>query len=525
MADPTGVRFVRNIVTSWVSRILIMAATFVATPVIVHGLGPREYGLWAVAFTLTSYLSLIDVGINGGLIRVMSLAHARGDRDTISGYLTTGLVFYAALGAVLLAVIFGVRDYLAHAFQVSPGMVSTAGWLFVGITLILVVNNLTDVFVQTLNAYEAIHVSAFLTLLVQILNSISLITAVLVFHAGVDGLIIASSVVAVLGLLVTAATVLRRYPYLRLKPRFVRWAHVREITGLSLVIQISNIAGTVNISIDKLVIAAVLGLSSAGVWDLGSRLAVIIWVLCWMVGSAAYPVASRLSEENSALIQDFYLRAERYLFVTACGLSAGLVLVAPWLIPFWLGQGYNQVVLITQILALAAVGPAIAQVSKVTLWGLKRLKEVTIFEFWRLTMHVLLSIFLTWRFGLHGAMAAVLCSLTLPSLWLVWITHRRLGVPLGRWLSSAAARPLAAAIVTATLTWLVMRVTVVRVLDPSTRLNALLLLLTGGLLYSALYLTALAKLRVFTADDLGTFRRGPEAMWGRVRGMLGAARY
>lgn len=522
MLDRTTIVFLRNIMSSWVSRLAAMLASFLVTPVLIHGLGSQGYGLWAVALTLTGYLALVDVGVTGGLVRAISVANAQGNQRRIAGFVASSFAFYLVVGVVLIAIVFAIHRRIAALFGVPHYLLASTGTLLVGVTAVLVIGNLTATFNQVFTGLEKIHLTGVITVLISVLNAIGFIFALDILHAGIRGLVISNVVASAVVMVVSGVLAKRTCRAVSINPKYVSWPAFAEVATLSMAIQLSNIAGAVNLSVDKLILAGFVGLTSAGIYDVGSRLTVVIYTLSWLVAGAAYPAISRLSQEAPEAIVAFYVRAERYLQMTSCGLAGGLIAVAPWLIPLWLGPGYHRVILVTQVLAVSGAGLGFTQVAKVTLWGLKRVKEMVIFEVWRLSMHIALSLILVWRIGFNGALIGALAGITVPSIWLVWIAHRRLGVSNVAWLRGAIIGPVTASIVCAAGTWLLFTAVVAPDIGSSSRLSLLLLVVLAGSMYSLAYLAALFRLRVFEQDDLATLRHGRMLLWGRVRLLLGA---
>src|SRR5438552_1288863 len=109
MSSDPGSIFARNLLTSWASRLGTLLVTFAITPLIVNSLGRVAYGLWAVGFALTSLLSLADFGMNAGLVRMVGHSNAQGERYRVRQYLAVALVFYLALGVLLIAAMWLLR--------------------------------------------------------------------------------------------------------------------------------------------------------------------------------------------------------------------------------------------------------------------------------------------------------------------------------------------------------------------------------------------------------------------------------
>ncbi|HLG72976.1 MAG TPA: oligosaccharide flippase family protein [Chloroflexota bacterium] len=513
MADQSLSVFWRNLLASWSTRVVSLGVTFLVTPILVAHLGSQAYGLWAIGLTLVSYLSLVDGGVNGGLVKVVSVARARDEGDRVSGYLMTALVFYALLGILIVVIVALIRAPLGRLLGVPPDLAAQASWLFLGVAGLLMINNLTGVIGALFNGLEAVHLGGILSLVAVILTATGQLIVLVPLKGGLESLVAITLAAAALTLVGAVIWLRHTYHGLEFSIAGVRWSRFKEITSLSLGIQVSNVAGVVNATADKFVIAGLLGLISAGLYDLGSRLCVLIWTLSWLVAAAAFPTSARLGVTSPELFQAFYRRAERYLLITALGLGGLLFVLAPWLVPAWLGPGYEQVVLVTRLLAVAGVGLNLTNVASVALWSRGRTREVTFFSCWRLGMHLALSLLLTWRYGLLGTLAGAVAGLVIPSTWLMLWAHRHFEVRTPVWLKEDALAPFVSMLGAGGLTYAVLRLAAPILGAESGRVLAWAAVLLGAGLFGSSYVISLVLLRGFDDQELTAARLRLGRVW------------
>ncbi len=275
--------FGRNLAASWGSRVVVLIVTFLVTPVLARGLGRELYGLWAVGYTLQSYFALTDGGVNGGLLRMVGVANANHDHARVSRYVATAAVFYTVLGFVVLAAVFLVRGVLDHLFGVPPSLETTANFLFVGMALSLVITNLGGVFLAALSGVEDVHTTSFINMFGSLLTSAGFVFALVVLHGSIAGLVVANVLTSVVTTIVAIVACKISIRYLSLSPSLISINHLREIGSLSLFIYVSNMAAVVNSSVDKFMIAGIVSLASAGIYDLGLRLTIMVTTLSYLV--------------------------------------------------------------------------------------------------------------------------------------------------------------------------------------------------------------------------------------------------
>src|SRR6202167_4528414 len=108
---------------------------FCLMPFVVHHLGDRIYGFWALALSFIGYYSLLDFGLSSAVSQYMSLAIGRNDDAECRGVFNTALRINLLLGCIALfvtAVIVAVTPWFSH----NPA----DGHLFQNVIAILGVN-------------------------------------------------------------------------------------------------------------------------------------------------------------------------------------------------------------------------------------------------------------------------------------------------------------------------------------------------------------------------------------------------
>lgn len=91
-----------------------LVVTFVMTPIIIHSLGNRNYGIWELLVGLVGYLGVLEFGIGPALVRYVADAHSRDDRTSLNRIFNTAVVTLAALGIGALLVLLVVAEWPAR---------------------------------------------------------------------------------------------------------------------------------------------------------------------------------------------------------------------------------------------------------------------------------------------------------------------------------------------------------------------------------------------------------------------------
>jgi len=84
--------------------ILGMIIAFNLMPFMVHGLGDKWYGIWAIISGIVGYYYLMDFGLASAVTRYVTLYTAKNDYRSANVIINTSFVIYSALAAVLVIV-------------------------------------------------------------------------------------------------------------------------------------------------------------------------------------------------------------------------------------------------------------------------------------------------------------------------------------------------------------------------------------------------------------------------------------
>jgi O-antigen/teichoic acid export membrane protein len=80
------------------------AVGFFLMPFVVHGLGDRMYGYWALVGAVLGYYGILDLGISPAVSFQVAKAIGKGDGESPNRVLSTAVVAFSGLGIIVLAV-------------------------------------------------------------------------------------------------------------------------------------------------------------------------------------------------------------------------------------------------------------------------------------------------------------------------------------------------------------------------------------------------------------------------------------
>ena len=118
-------------------------------------------------------------------------------------------------------------------------------------------------------------------------------------------------------------------------------------------IQVSRFGSLVCFQVDKLIISRVLGIASVSFYEVSSRLTSFMRAVPLVMVSALIPATSELGARNNRdMIRRTYYLSSKYVAMVTVAMVAYIVLEARSAVYLWIGNGFEQSVILIQILAI-----------------------------------------------------------------------------------------------------------------------------------------------------------------------------
>lgn len=419
----------RNTVAQSTPMLLGYFFSFVSAPIVLAGLGIRQFGIWALTGGIASYVALLE-GFGPSLSRFIAANQA--DRRTCGQYVAIGFVS----GTVVSAIALGAAIAGARALSLAVTGISTTDMRIVCVSAALIL--LSGFFVNVLCAYpvgQCRMVAPNVGLSIgSTLNFVASVGAI-AFGASLPGYALANAGAELLAVFVVAALVLRSERGLPLaRPELGR------LTGFvtySAKYQLVNLSALINYQTDKIVLGLSVGPSAAGAYELACRVAAAAREL------GVYPMTALLptltAEISRSGLESVRRRYARLAAVTATFAFPPLVLTAagaPLLLAAWLAQvpPYSTAVLVVLTLAYipivsSGVGYVVSAAASDPGLGARAGAGMAV-------ANVVLTVILVQQFRVWGVLAGTAIALIGGALALVLLVHRRFALPLRAYLDA-----------------------------------------------------------------------------------------
>lgn len=393
-------------------------------PYTVTQLGVEGFGIWSLIFVVTTYLGLLDFGINAAIIKYVAEHHTQKNQMALNRVVTIGVLLFAGLGVILIGVAWITARPILSLFRIPPETYGDAHVVFLGAVVYLALTNLSNVFQSVLTGLQRLDWVNFVSISSSTVNVIMTV-GVLEFGYGLRGLTLVRVVVAVGGLLGFAVLARRLVPTLSIVsvPRTL----LNQVFGYGLRIQVTNFASVIHHQSGKLMLGYFVGVAPVTFYELGFRIANIVNSLPRLFLSALTPATAELDARarTDEQVTALYIRAARYLTLVALPIELLPFVSASLIMRIWMGPGYDAAVPALRALVLVfLVNLVLTGAGTTVARGIGRPGYETRYAVVVIGINLGLGIPLTVWLGLRGVLVAAVLASVVGSTYFLVIFHR-----------------------------------------------------------------------------------------------------
>lgn len=447
----------RQLTSASAFRVLIFfvttAVSLLMMPFIVHTLGDRMYGLWALVATLLGYYGVLDFGLTPAVCQHVAVALGRGDREACNGVVAASLRFFLAVGLLVLLL-------SGAAAACAPRMAGSAGdaALFSQIILILGVSTAASFPSRVFTGFLIANLRYDLMVgaeLVALALRTSLILSVLLLGHGLVAMAWATFAGGMSAMLLQAWLTFRKYPWLRLSLNAPGAGVARSLASYSIFSFAGQVSDRLRFQADPVVISMFVGLAAVTHYRIAGTLAQQFIVLTVAVTGVFAPLFSRLyGARDFAGMRTTFFFATKVSICVASFLGFGLI---GWGKPFilrWMGPEYLDAYAPLVILTLAITFDLWQAPSVDLLYAIAKHRAYAVLNSVEGVLNLGLSLWLVRRYGMLGVALGTLGAMTVMRLAVqpIWVC-RLSNLPYRTYMKTAGSA-LGGTLAAASLAWL-----------------------------------------------------------------------
>ena len=335
-----------GIILNYINMILGNLIPIFYTPVMLRLLGQSEYGLYKLSGSVTSYLTLISLGIGSAMTRYLIKAREEEGQDAEERILGLFMVIFQIIALAALA----VGTVLALNLHIWYGDSLTAPELSrMKILVFLMVCNTALSFSQSpygavVSAHEKFIFQQCMNILTTCVGPLLNIVMLMLGYASI-GMTVSSLVI---GILCRVAFTLYTRRKMGIRPRYrnMPTSMLREILTFSFWVFLSNVVGQLYNATDTVMMGALPELATTGVavYSVGNLFNTVVFSLTIGISSLMGPKVNRLvfSGTDNGELTDLAIRVGRIQGLIFGLVVSGFVVFGKPFISLYAGEGYEE---------------------------------------------------------------------------------------------------------------------------------------------------------------------------------------
>ncbi len=500
-----GRQIIRSVAFGALRYALIAPIPFLMTPFVLHRLGVTGYGTWAVFLALNGLTSLADLGLVGTVSRFVADYHARHDTIGLTRLIDSGLAMFLFLDLIIGIVLALLSPFLSHKIFHGSSVPSTELiFLLRCFILVIAANVLSQLFASLTTGLQRLDITNIISASNVLLSAI-FGASLLLLGWGLRGLVygyVASGCITVTVYVIVVRSLL---PGIVMNPFAFDFVEARKMLGYSLRLYVTQAAVAIHNQVEKVFLAALVGVAPVGWYDIASDTALKVRGAIGFVLGPVLPAASQLNALGDEIrMKQLYYRTHKYLAIFGVPAVCFIAAASREFLLLWLGPGMVILAVPLSILLIVnffnlATGPGFC-----ILAGKGDLKPGIQSATLGVVINLFLSFGLIYKFGFTGAVLGTSLSLIIAAIYFMSLFHGRTGYSIFRLLQESYLKPsLCAVAALLFLVWLRNHLA-----------NSWFGLIEQGLIFGFLYAVAILSSRFLDAYD-----------WEKIQTIIPIARH
>lgn len=418
-----------GIILQYIQLVLTILITLIYTPVMLTILGQAEYGIYNLAVSIISYLSLLSLGFGSSYIRFYSRYKASDDKENIAKLNGLFLITFIIIG--IISLISGLILCDNISFIMGSGLTNDELNLSRVLMLILTVNMTLSFPASVFNSYitsQERFIFQKSLLVIKTVSSPFLTLPLLLLGYGSIGMVLVTT-----GITFTIFIINIYYCLNKLKMKFdfhhLNFSLFKEIFIFSFYIAINQIVNQINWATDKIIIGRYIGSEAISVYTIGSTFNTMYISFSIAISGVFSPRINKLISEKkdywNAKVNDLFIKVGRIQFYVLILILSGFIFFGKYFIGIWAGDGYEE----SYYVALLLMAPA--TIALIQNLGIEIQRAENKHQFRSITYLIMaivnigISVWLCQIFGVIGAAAGTTISLLLANGLIMNIYYSR----------------------------------------------------------------------------------------------------
>ena len=384
-----------GVMLSYLGEAVKILSGLLYTPILIRLLGQNEYGLYQLAYSVMSYLSLLSFGFGSSYVRFHARYHVKGDHDSIARLNGMFMLVFCSLAGVSLlcggVLISNIE--LVFGQGLTPLELNKAKILLIIMVISVAISMPNSVYNCYITAHERFIFQKLLRVLQNLLNPMLALPLMLLGYDSVA--VIMVSAVLTFGVFFSNLFYCKKALNIRFSYRGLQFSLLKEMWVFTFFIFLNQIIDQINWNIDKVLLGRYSGTVAVAVYGIGAHINTIYVQTSTAISNVFVPGINRCvaKKEDDKLIYLMTKVGRIQFFVLGLVLS-GFVFYGKSFIRFWAGEGYEESYVVALILISSITIPMIQSIGVEVQRAKNKHYISSIVYFFIAVVNVILSIWL-----------------------------------------------------------------------------------------------------------------------------------
>ena len=297
------------------------------TPLMLRIIGPDEHGLYSIAHSVVSYLTLLSFGFGSSIVRYITKYRTLEDNENEEKTFGLFMIVYGVFSVLVLAVGFalslGVDVFFSKTLEGNE--FDKMRILLMLMSVNVVITFVSTVFSSIIIAHERFIFNKLLSLITTILSPCVSLALLLMNFASV-GLTLAATVV---NLITLFGYMIYCFNKLRLKPRFrnLDFGVLKEIIIFSAFIFLAELANMLYFATDRVLLGTMVSTTAVSVYTVGATFSNYLNSFTTGISSVLMPRVTSMvfKGAGSKEIDDVFIKVGRLQFIIVSFVISGCI--------------------------------------------------------------------------------------------------------------------------------------------------------------------------------------------------------
>jgi O-antigen/teichoic acid export membrane protein len=334
-------RLIFNSISGTMLFVVNIVCVFLISPVVIHHLGNRDYGIWEILLSICGYMGLLDLGVSPAIIRYVSKEFTIGDKGSRNQLFNTALfamVFTGMLAFLVTVILSFFPEILLNQSTVD---VPYLRLLFIIVSANLLIRFTATFFIGFLMGMQ----EHFFINCVRIGTAIVGTPATYYCLTYLQGqAIITIGMIMMIGSLIegvlTGFWVLSRSRDIELGARFVSLSKLKELYSFGIQSALFMSADRIQRQSIPILISHALSVSQVVFYAIPRRLAEYVQGFSAAVGFPAMAYFSTVEAQKKS-IKDAWVEVSRWTQIFSLGMPLFTLAFGSKFIALWIGYEYG----------------------------------------------------------------------------------------------------------------------------------------------------------------------------------------